>query len=105
MFEHFPHDLRYFLESSYESDGWDEVVESNLFEQKLEAIKRQFNKNLFQMRVKLNKGFSIRVKEIFWKFVQQELSDISDSRKEPLIGGLNYRSDPKDKRWIIIKKR
>jgi hypothetical protein len=57
------------------------------------------------MRVKLNKGFSIRVKEIFWKFVQQELSDISDSRKKPLIGGLNYRSDPKDKRWIIIKKR
>ena len=105
LFESFNHELKYSLETSYVEDGWGDVVEANLFDQKIEAIKRQFNKDLYQMRIKLNKGFSIRVKEIFWRFVEQELSDISDARKGPIVGGIKYRHDPKDGRWIILEKR
>lgn len=105
LFDSFPQDLRYLLESSYSEDGWSEVIDVNLFEQKIESIKRQFNKDLYQMRLKLNKGASIRVKEIFWEFVHQEMLDISDARKEHLLGGLSYRYDLKDRRWIILEKR
>lgn len=104
LFDNFHHELKYFLENSYSDDGWSEVIDANLFDQKIELIKRQFNKDLYQMRVKINQGLKIRVKEVFWKFVQQELSDVSDSRKRPLIGGLVYSYDTKDKRWIILEK-
>jgi hypothetical protein len=105
LFDSFKHDLRYSLETSYLEDGWAEVVEMNLVEQKIESIKKQFNKDLYQIKLKINSGSKIRVKHTFWNFVQQEFSDISENRKKHILGNISYSHDPKDLRWIIIEKR
>jgi hypothetical protein len=105
LFENLNTKLRSVLEKSYIEDGWIDLVDANLLEQKVEMIKNKFDKDLYEIRIKINKGSKIRVKDVFWNFVKQELSEISDLRKEPLIGGIKCSHDPKDRKWIILEKR
>jgi len=104
IFKNFPSEMRILLENSYIEDGWSELVETNIFEQKISYIKSQFNKDLYQIKIKIDNGFKIKVKESFWKFVQKELSDVSDSRKLCVLGGIVCHHDPLNARWLILKK-
>lgn len=93
------------LLKSYEQDGWSDLVESNVLDQKLDLIKNQFNKDLIELRIKINSGSTIRVKEAFWKFVEQEFSSVSNSHKSYILGSVSCVQDPVDSKWVIIKKR
>lgn len=92
------------LLKSYEKDGWKDLIEANSLDKKLDYIKSQFNKDLIEMRLKINKGSPVRVKENFWKFVEKELDSISKSSKYFITGKISLVKDPKDSRWVIIKK-
>lgn len=92
------------LLKSYEKDGWKDLIEANSLDKKLDYIKKQFNKDLIEMRLRINKGSPIRVKENFWKFVEKELDGISKSSKNFIVGRISLAKDPKDSRWVIIKK-
>lgn len=92
------------LLKSYEKDGWKELIEANSLDKKLDYIKKQFNKDLIEMRLKINSGSLVRVKENFWKFVEKELDGISKSSKHFIVGKISLVRDPKDSRWVIIKK-
>lgn len=105
LFDSFNKELKSMLEASYIEDGWRDLVDANLLEQKVELIKKHFNKDLYEIRIKINKGLKVRVKDVFWNFVKQELSEVSDLRKEPLIGRIKCSHDPNDRKWIILEKR
>ena len=53
IFKNFPSEMRILLENSYIEDGWSELVETNIFEQKISYIKSQFNKDLYQIKIKI----------------------------------------------------
>jgi hypothetical protein len=105
LFESFPVSIKKHLMESYEKDNWNDLVEANNLDEKLDFIKKQFNKDLVQIRIQINSGEKIRVKEVFWRFVEQELSSVPESRKAHLVGSISYRRDPFDARWIILEKR
>jgi len=105
LFDSLPTNVKKDLMESYEKDNWKDLIETNNLDQKIDFIKQHFNKDIIDIRIKINSGEKVRVKKVFWTFVEQELSSISEPRKNYLVGGISHRNDPFDSKWIILEKR
>jgi|LauGreDrversion4_2_1035121.scaffolds.fasta_scaffold00018_21 hypothetical protein len=105
LFDSLPVNIKKELMYSYEKDNWRDLIDANNLDQKIDFIKKHFNKDIIDIRIKINSGEKVRVKKVFWTFVEQELSSISQSRKSYLIGGVSHKVDPFDSKWIILEKK
>ncbi len=76
------------LEESYQEGGWAELFMKNLIDGIVDSIRRDTKCDLFNIRVKVNKGEVLLMKKGLWREVQKRFEQFPTDTLDYVFGGI-----------------
>ena len=104
MFESLTSIERKSLEKAFISEGWEDLFIQNELDKRIDLVKKIFNKDLLDIKIKINKGYEIRIKRFIWSKIQDEFLLLPDNMKKFIFHNIVSRSDPSNSQFIILQK-
>ena len=92
------------LVHSFFSDGWHQLIVRNIVDKHLDVIKRKYNIDILDMRIKALKGRRFLVCKQIWDEIADLLLTYRDYYDSDLLfGGLDIQTWGKKKQFYLIK--
>ena len=92
------------LVHSFFSDGWHQLIVRNIVDKHLDVIKRKYNIDILDMRIKALKGRRFLVDKQIWDEIADLLLTYRDYYDSDLLfGGLDIQTWGKKKQFYLIK--
>lgn len=104
IFENLAKDEKRYLEKAFVSEGWDDVFWQNEMDKKVDLIKKIFNKDLIELKLKIMKGARIKVKKSMWDQIVEEFRSIPEKNKKFIFNKIGYKIDRSNINFIILQK-
>lgn len=104
IFENLAKDEKRYLEKAFVSEGWDDVFWQNEMDKKIDLIKKIFNKDLIELKLKIMKGARIKVKKSMWDQIVEEFRSIPEKNKKFIFNKIGYKIDRSNINFIILQK-
>ena len=92
------------LEKAFISEGWEDLFIQNELDKTIDLVKKIFNKDLLDIKIKIDKGYEIRIKRFIWSKIQDEFLLLPDNMKKFIFHNIVSRSDPSNSQFIILQK-
>jgi len=94
---------RDFLENDFDENGWEDLLIKNEINRRADSIKKQYNRDLFLIRIKILSRKKVKVKRSFWNHVVSTFSDMPNEYLDQILGGITSHEDENNKSNVILR--
>ena len=104
IFESLTSTERKALEKAFISEGWEDLFVQNELDKKIDLVKKIFNKDLLDIKIKINKGNKIKIKKFIWSKIQDEFLLSPEHVKKFIFHNIVSKPDLSNNQFIILQK-
>jgi hypothetical protein len=97
-----PQEQQYYLVHSYKIGGWDCVFARNKINDVLDTLKKDFNYDLLEIKVKVLKGKSVYLPLEFWYKACQLIGDYDIEHSNYVLGGIKAVKCKTNKEVVLL---
>ena len=104
IFESLTNTERKALEKAFISEGWEDLFVQNELDKKIDLVKKIFNKDLLDIKIKINKGNKIKIKKFIWSKIQDEFLLSPEHIKKFIFHNIVSKPDLSNNQFVILQK-